>query len=94
MNTNKQQYDEIIKPIERIEFDIFGWHCNCYDNKPNSVFGKQLGIEIPDLYDNMDPKRSGGNGVNGIIDTRLGMTMTSPLDATYSIDESVKILPN
>ena len=92
MDTNINQYDGKIKPIERIEFEIFSSYCSSCGIKPNSVLEKEpYGIEsikIPDLYDNQDSKRS------GIIDSRLGMTMISPLDATYSISESIKILPN
>ena len=68
MDTSIQLYDEKIRPIESIEFNIW----------PNeeilrgSALGKDsLGIEIPDLYENMEPKRG------GLIDTRLGGSSTT-----------------
>lgn len=81
MNTNLQLYDEKVRPIDRIEFDI-------WDNEEilrASALGKDsLGINIPDLYDNMEPKRG------GLIDTRLGGTSsivcsTCGLDSTNCI---------
>ena len=58
-------YDERIKPIDKIEFSMWG-----NDEVLNySALGKDtIGIDIPDLYDNMEPKRG------GLIDPRLGTT--------------------
>ena len=58
-------YDDRIKPIWSIEFSM-------WDNEEiinYSALGKDtVGIDIPDLYDNMEPKQG------GLIDPRLGVT--------------------
>lgn len=63
MDSNTYVYDEKILPIDAIDFSILGND----EIKRISALGKDsLGIDIPDLYDNMEPKRG------GLIDTRLG----------------------
>lgn len=58
-------YDNAIREIDRIEFDIFGND----EIKRSSVLGKDsIGIDVPDLYDNLEPKKG------GLIDARLGTT--------------------
>lgn len=79
MDTNLQLYDAKIRPIESIEFDILGND----EIKRLSALGKESsGIEIPDLYDNMEPKRG------GLIDTRLGVTSNSLECATCGFDST------
>lgn len=79
MDTSIQIYDEKIRPIESIEFNI-------WDNdeiRRVSALGKDsTGIEIPDLYDNMEPKRG------GLIDMRLGVTSNSLECATCGLDST------
>ena len=63
--TDTYNYDDQIRQIDRIEFSIFG---NA-EILANSVLGKNsIGIDKPDLYDNMEPKKG------GLIDTRMGVT--------------------
>lgn len=63
-------YDEDVMPIDSIEFTI--WSNS--DIIASSALGKDsIGINIPDLYENMQPKRG------GLIDTRLG-TVNSNVD--------------
>jgi DNA-directed RNA polymerase II subunit RPB1 len=65
MDSSTYTYDEEIRPIDKIEFSIW----DNADIKKISALGKNtVGIDIPDLYDNMEPKRG------GLIDTRLGVT--------------------
>jgi len=53
-----------IKPLSSIEFCIFSNE----EIKKSSALGKDsIGIDIPDLYDNLEPKRG------GLIDQRLGV---------------------
>jgi DNA-directed RNA polymerase beta' subunit len=63
MDSSSHTFDEEIRPIDYIEFSVW----------PNeeilrgSALGKDsLGVDIPDLYDNMEPKRG------GLIDPRMG----------------------
>lgn len=78
METNLQ-YDENIRPIQSIEFNILGNE----EIKRISALGRDsTGIEIPDLYDNMEPKRG------GLIDTRLGTTINSLECATCGFDST------
>lgn len=73
------QYDEKIRPIRSIEFNILGND----EIKRITALGKDsTGIEIPDLYDNMEPKRG------GLIDTRLGTTINSLECATCGFDSA------
>ena len=79
MDTNIQLYDENIRPIESIEFNVWGND----EIKRFSALGKDSsGIEIPDLYDNMEPKRG------GLIDTRLGVTSNTIVCATCGFDST------
>ena len=65
MDTEIYAYDDKIKQIDHIDFAIFGNE----EIRSNSALGRDsAGIDIPDLYDNMEPKR------NGLIDPRLGVT--------------------
>lgn len=65
----KMNYDGKIEPIKRIDFSI--WDNVEMNNTKQSNLNISEGIEIPDLYDCMEPKRS------GIFDTRLGVTGSS-----------------
>jgi DNA-directed RNA polymerase II subunit RPB1 len=65
MDSSTYAYDEEIRPIDKIEFAVFGNE----EIKGVSALGPDsIGIDIPDLYDNMEPKRG------GLIDTRMGVT--------------------
>lgn len=65
MDSSTYAYDEEIRPINKIEFAVFGND----EIKRISALGKEsIGVDIPDLYDNMEPKRG------GLIDTRMGVT--------------------
>lgn len=65
MDSSIYLYDEEIRPIDSIEFNILGNK----EVQDMSALGKDTnGIDMPDLYDNMEPKRG------GLIDTRLGTT--------------------
>ncbi len=73
------QYDEKIRPIEHIEFNILGNQ----EIKRISALGKDsTGLEIPDLYDNLEPKKG------GLIDTRMGVTSGSLECATCGFDST------
>ena len=77
MDVNALIYDENIRPIDRIEFNI--WRNE--EIKKISALGKDSsGIEIPELYDNMEPKRG------GLIDTRLGVVGSTLECATCGFD--------
>ena len=80
MDSSIYEYDEKIRPIDKIEFTALG---NA-EVRRRSAFGKNsIGIDIADLYDNMEPKRG------GLIDSRMGTTdksidcATCGLNATY-----------
>ncbi len=72
-------YDETIRPIDKIVFCVWG-----NDEIRNiSCLGKDsLGIELPDLYDNMEPK------YGGLIDTRLGVSLLNINCATCGFDST------
>lgn len=82
MDAELQVYDDRVREIEKVEFGIL-------DNNEvlsMSALGKDTyGIDIPDLYDNMEPKRG------GLVDTRLGPTnnyidcSTCGLNSTYCV---------
>jgi DNA-directed RNA polymerase II subunit RPB1 len=77
MSDNLELYDDKIRSIESIEFNIWGNE----EIRRVSALGKDnYGIEIPDLYDNMEPKRG------GLIDTRLGVTSNSLECSTCGFD--------
>jgi DNA-directed RNA polymerase II subunit RPB1 len=82
MDSNIYFNDDDIRPIDHIDFSILGNE----ETKRMSCFGKDsVGVDIPDLYDNMEPKRG------GLIDTRMGTTdnyidcATCGLNATYCV---------
>ena len=62
MNTILDFYDGYVSQIDRVEFDIWG----SSEIKAISTIGNAAGIDIPDLYDNSEPKKG------GLIDPRLG----------------------
>ena len=63
MDSSTYSYEEDIRPIERVDFTVLG---NDEIRKISALGKDSMGIEIPDLYDNLEPKRG------GLIDTRLG----------------------
>lgn len=81
MDTEIYSYDSSrIRPIRRIEFGILSNE----EVRNMSALGRDShGIDIPDLYDNLEPKRG------GLIDPRLGTTdhhtdcATCGLNSTY-----------
>ena len=82
MDSNIYLYDEETRPIDRIIFSVLGND----ETKRMSALGKDsIGIDIPDLYDNMEPKRG------GLIDPRMGTTdnyidcATCGLNTTYCV---------
>jgi DNA-directed RNA polymerase II subunit RPB1 len=82
MDAELQLYDDKIRQIDSIDFSILGND----EIKRMSVFDqKSKGIDMPDLYDNMEPKRG------GLIDTRLGTSnkyidcSTCGLNSTYCV---------
>lgn len=63
MSTLIYSYNDYIRSIDGIEFNILGNNTI----KEMSVFGKEsVGVEIPDLYDNMQPRS------NGLLDGKFG----------------------
>jgi DNA-directed RNA polymerase II subunit RPB1 len=65
MDAEIYAYDDKTRAIQAVDFTILGNE----EIKRMSALGKDTtGIDIPDLYDNMEPKRG------GLIDTRLGTT--------------------
>lgn len=70
-------FDDDIKPITRVDFGILSND----EIKRMSALGKDsIGIEIIDLYDNMEPQRG------GLIDTRMGVTDGNIDCATCGLD--------
>ena len=63
MDSELQHYDDKIRPIERIEFNILG---NDEIKRLSALDKKSKGIDIPDLYDNMD-KRAEQLTINEMI---------------------------
>ncbi len=77
MDQECYNYDDKIREINRIDFTVFGNE----EIKRRSVFGKDsIGIDIPELYDNMEPKQG------GLIDARLGTTNNSIDCATCGLN--------
>ena len=70
-------YDETIRPIDRIEFGVWG---NDEIREVSALDKNTVGIELPDLYDNMEPK------YGGLIDTRLGVSLLNINCATCGFD--------
>jgi DNA-directed RNA polymerase II subunit RPB1 len=63
VDTEIYSYEDRVKQIDRVEFTILGNE----ELKKISALGKDNpGIELPDLYDNLEPK------IGGLIDPRLG----------------------
>jgi DNA-directed RNA polymerase II subunit RPB1 len=89
MDTEIYTFDEKIRPIDRIEFNILG---NEEIQKMSALGPDSVGIDIPDLYENMEPKRG------GLIDTRMGVTdnhldcKTCGLNTLYCIGHPAHIL--
>lgn len=82
MDSTTYMYDSKIQSIEKIDFSILSNE----EIKEISAIGKNtIGIDIPDLYDNMEPKKG------GLIDTRMGTTSnhidcnTCGLNSTYCV---------
>ena len=79
--SDDQWYDCSYSKIDRIEFDILGND----EIKRMSVLGDGPGVEIPELYDNSEPRRG------GINDPRLGSCSndtncaTCGLNTTYCV---------
>lgn len=63
MDTEVYVYDDKIRPIDKVEFSILG---NEEIKRISALRDDPNGIDIPELYDNADPKRG------GLIDPRLG----------------------
>lgn len=79
MDSTANIYDEKVRPINEIEFNILGND----EIRRMTVLGKDtLGIEIPDLYDNLEPKRG------GLIDTRFGVTSSTLECASCGLDST------
>jgi DNA-directed RNA polymerase beta' subunit len=77
MDSYTYEYDEEIKPISKIEFSVLGNK----EVKGMSALGKDsIGINYPELYDNMEPKQG------GLIDLRLGTTDHSNDCKTCGLD--------
>ncbi len=65
MDTEIYTYDENVKEIDTIDFSVWSNE----EIKRSSALGRDsVGIDIADLYDNMEPKKG------GLIDTRMGVT--------------------
>lgn len=60
-----QSQEDIILPVDRIEFSVLG---NNEFKRMTVVDKETVGIDVADLYDNMEPKRG------GLIDPRMGST--------------------
>lgn len=79
MDSSTYIYNENIRPIDRIEFSVLGNE----EVKKISALGKDsVGIDIPDLYDNMEPKRG------GLIDPRMGTTDSNIDCATCGLNST------
>jgi DNA-directed RNA polymerase II subunit RPB1 len=63
MSMNSKYYGEDIKPISSLEFDIY---TNDMIKKNSAVKNDTYGINVPDSYDNYEPKKG------GLVDLRLG----------------------
>lgn len=78
MDTEAYSYDsDLIQKISSIEFNIWGND----EILRGSALGKDtVGVDIPDLYDNQEPKRG------GLIDARMGTTSLSIDCATCGLN--------
>ncbi|MBA42989.1 MAG: hypothetical protein CMF62_03140 [Magnetococcales bacterium] len=63
MEADTYVFDDKIRPIDEIEFTILG---NDEIRKMSALGKDTQGVEVADLYDNMEPKKG------GLIDSRLG----------------------
>lgn len=63
MQSRSYAYNDHAKTIDHIQFTILGNK----EIKRGSAFPNSSGLDIPDLYDNMEPKRG------GLIDRRMGV---------------------
>lgn len=63
VDTEMYSYEDRVKQIDRIEFSILG---NDEVRRMSALGKNSPGIDIPDLYDNLEPK------IGGLIDPRLG----------------------
>uniref|UniRef100_A0A6C0ABX9 DNA-directed RNA polymerase n=1 Tax=viral metagenome TaxID=1070528 RepID=A0A6C0ABX9_9ZZZZ len=79
MDAEVYVYDDKIKPIDRVEFSIFP---NEEKKKISAVRDDPNGIDIAELYDNVEPKRG------GLIDPRLGPPGTDMDCATCGLNSS------
>lgn len=82
VDTEIYSYEDRVKQIDRVEFGILGNS----EVKRITALGKDTpGIEVPDLYDNLEPK------VGGLIDPKMGVTddnidcLTCGLNNTYCV---------
>jgi DNA-directed RNA polymerase II subunit RPB1 len=82
VDTEIYSYEDRVRQIDHVDFTIFG---NEEIKKISALGRDNPGIEIPDLYENLEPKRG------GLIDPRLGTTdnhidcATCGLNNTYCV---------
>lgn len=74
--SDDQLYDDTYSQIKCMEFDVWGND----DIKAHSALGRGQGIEIPDLFDKLAPKKG------GLIDPRLGPCSHDIYCATCGLD--------
>lgn len=79
MDAEVYVYDDKIKPIDKVEFSIFP---NEEKKRISAVKEDPNGIDIPELYDNVEPKRG------GLIDPRLGSSGPDTDCATCGLNSS------
>ena len=78
MDNTNYVIDDSVKQIAKIDFDILGND----EIKNMSAVKKTQGIDIPDLYENLEPKKG------GLIDPRLGTTDNNNYCATCGLNTS------
>lgn len=76
MSFNRYSQTDIIQQIDHIEFGIWGNN----EIRKNSVIKSKVGINVLDLYDNLEPKK------DGLIDLRMGTTDNSIDCATCGLN--------
>lgn len=70
---------DVRKPVDSIEFSLFGND----EIKNISALGRDsAGVDIPDLYDGLEPKR------NGLMDSRMGTTDDNVVCATCGLNST------
>ena len=79
MDTNLYTFGEDISNIEQIDFCVLG---NRQVLQMSALDKRSVGIENPELYDNLEPK------VGGLIDMRMGTSTNSLNCATCGLDTS------